>query len=616
MARSADKTGMMTNPSEEVPDAVSELEENAQSGLRRQLGMMMRALRGSTVAKTLVVMVIAIFVVIIVTSYGQIRLNRWNKPFYDALSRRDLRDFLAQLGVFFVIAGLLLILNVAQRWLVEMLKVKLREGLVQDLLRDWMLPRRAFWLANAGGPMGVNPDQRMHEDARKLCELSADLGTGLLQAGILFGIFAGVLWVLSNDFSFRIGDRDYAVPGFMVWAAILYAGAGSLLSYWVGRSLISRNAERYAREADLRFSLVRVNEHLDGISLAAGEEDERRRVELHLGNVLAATRRLVAGLTNLTWVTAGFGWITLVAPILVAAPLYFAGKISFGGLMMAAAAFTQAQSSLRWFVDNFSTIADWRATLHRVASFRYALTTTEVLHDFESRITYVEGAPGLMTIDDLDIVSPAGTDLLRERKVVVKAGDRVLIVGAPGTGKTLLFRALAGLWPWGAGTVTHPKDEQMLYLPRGTPYLPRGTLREVLAYPLEIDRFSEGAFTHALGRLGLQRLVPMLDVTRRWDRELSQDEQLGIAFARIVLQAPPWLLIDDMLGSLDDETLERVIDVFAHELEHTSVIHIGRAAQARDPLFSRVLHLVKAPPAAVPARGKPLPARGASAVDH
>ncbi|MGH8137053.1 MAG: ABC transporter ATP-binding protein/permease [Steroidobacteraceae bacterium] len=607
---------MMTNPSEEVPDAVSELEENAQSGLRRQLGMMMRALRGSTVAKTLVVMVIAIFVVIIVTSYGQIRLNRWNKPFYDALSRRDLRDFLAQLGVFFVIAGLLLILNVAQRWLVEMLKVKLREGLVQDLLRDWMLPRRAFWLANAGGPMGVNPDQRMHEDARKLCELSADLGTGLLQAGILFGIFAGVLWVLSNDFSFRIGDRDYAVPGFMVWAAILYAGAGSLLSYWVGRSLISRNAERYAREADLRFSLVRVNEHLDGISLAAGEEDERRRVELHLGNVLAATRRLVAGLTNLTWVTAGFGWITLVAPILVAAPLYFAGKISFGGLMMAAAAFTQAQSSLRWFVDNFSTIADWRATLHRVASFRYALTTTEVLHDFESRITYVEGAPGLMTIDDLDIVSPAGTDLLRERKVVVKAGERVLIVGAPGTGKTLLFRALAGLWPWGAGTVTHPKDEQMLYLPRGTPYLPRGTLREVLAYPLEIDRFSEGAFTHALGRLGLQRLVPMLDVTRRWDRELSQDEQLGIAFARIVLQAPPWLLIDDMLGSLDDETLERVIDVFAHELEHTSVIHIGRAAQARDPLFSRVLHLVKAPPAAVPARGKPLPARGASAVDH
>jgi len=213
------------------------------------------------------------------------------------------------LGVFLLIAGALLVLNVAQRWLVETLKFRLREGLVQDLVGHWMKPRRAFWLAHAG-PMGVNPDQRMHEDARKLCELSGDLGVGLLQASILFASFAGILWVLSSDFSFRIAGDDYAIPGFMLWAAILYAGVGSLLSYWVGGSLINRNAERYAREADLRFSLVRINEHLDGISLASGEADEKRRVELDLAAVLAATARLVAGLTNLTWITASFGWIT------------------------------------------------------------------------------------------------------------------------------------------------------------------------------------------------------------------------------------------------------------------------------------------------------------------
>jgi len=274
---------------------------------------------------------------------------------------------------------------------------------------------------------------------------------------------------------------------------------------------------------------------------------------------------------------------------------------------MAAAAFTQAQSSLRWFVDNFSTIADWRATLHRVASFRYALTTTEDLHDFESRITYLEGEPGTLTIDDLEIVSPAGSDMLRERKVAVKAGERVLIVGAPGTGKTLLFRALAGLWPWGSGQIIRPKDEQTLYLPSGTPYLPRGTLKEVLAYPLEVERFTQDAYAHALGRLGLERLVPLLGETRRWDRELGQDEQLGLAFARITLQRPPWLLIDDMLGSLDDQAMERIVEIFANELEHTSVIHIGRAAQARDPLFHRVLHLVKSPVPGAVASAQPGP---------
>src|SRR6185312_16419375 len=195
--------------------------EAAHSGLVPQLRMIVRALLASPVGKSLVALVAAIFGVIAATAYGQVRLNSWNQPFYDALSRRDFRDFLYQLLVFFVIACALLVLNVAQRWLVETLKVRLREGLVGDLIRDWMSPRRAFWLANAG-PMGVNPDQRMHEDARHLC-------------------------VLSRGFAITIGGRDVAVPGYMVWAAILYAGFGSLLSYWVGGSLIGRNAERYAR---------------------------------------------------------------------------------------------------------------------------------------------------------------------------------------------------------------------------------------------------------------------------------------------------------------------------------------------------------------------------------
>ena len=247
----------------------------------------------------------------------------------------------------------------------ETLKLRMREGLVEDLTEHWMTPRRAFWLAHTGS-IGVNPDQRMHEDASKLCELSSSLSVGLLRASIAFVSFAGVLWGLSSDFSIPIAGRDYAVPGYMVWAAILYAAAGSALSYFVGRNLIRRNAERYAREADLRYSLVRINEHLDGISLASGEADERRRVRIDLAAVVKAMRLLVRSHTNLTWVTASFGWITNVFPVLAAAPLYFTGKISFGGLIMAASAFTHVEVALRWYVDQFSTLADWRATLLRV----------------------------------------------------------------------------------------------------------------------------------------------------------------------------------------------------------------------------------------------------------
>src|SRR5690606_10467559 len=235
--------------------------------------------------------------------------------------------------------------------------------------------------------------------------------------------------------------------------------------------------------------------------------------------------------------------------------------------------------------------------LFRVATFWQAVLSTDVMRDIEGRIVYESGPPGRFTIENLEIASAESSDRLKERRGEVRAGERVLILGARGTDKTRLFRALAGLWPWGSGRVIRPQGEPIFYVPRGTPYMPHGTLREVLAYPARTEGFTDdAAFVHALRRMGLGRLVPILDdVTLRWDRELRHDEQLALAFARILLHAPPWVVIDDTFGSLDGETLERVIDVFANELEHTGVIHIG-SAEAQDPLFSRVVHLVKSAP--------------------
>ena len=582
-----------------------EAAEIADSRLVPQLRMMAAALWASPVRNILFLLSAALFLVIAATAYGQIRLNTWNQPFYDALSHRNLAQFEHQLGVFGVIAGILLVLNVAQRWLGETLKWRLRQGLVHDLIQNWLVPGRAFRLGNAGA-IGVNPDQRMHEDARHLTELTTDLGLGLLQSSILLASFVEVLWNLSNNFAFHLNGTELVIPGYMVWAAVLYSGSASLVSYWVGRSLIDRNEQRYAREADLRFSLVRVNEHIDAVALASGEADEARRIEVDLAAVLKATARLATGLTNLTWITSGYGWVTLVAPILVAAPLYFQGSLTFGGLMLASGAFIQVQSSLRWFVDNFSTIADWRATLLRVAVFRRAVIESDVMHDSKSRISFTAGKSDAFEFEALHIAAPAGCCMLKEQQVRIEAADRVLIAAETGTAKTVLFRALAGLWPWGSGKITRPADQEILYMPR-TPYMSPGTLREILAYPLPPGHFDASAFADTLALVGLERLTPHVDDQKRWEHELNDDEQQALAFARVVLHKPAWLLIDEVLDTLDEATLTRFGSIMKKDLAKTGMIYIGRT----DPqeLFPKVIHLIKDPDA----KDLPVPAAALAA---
>jgi putative ATP-binding cassette transporter len=268
--------------------------------------------------------------------------------------------------------------------------------------------------------------------------------------------------------------------------------------------------------------------------------------------------------------------------------------------MMAAGAFIQVQSSLRWFVDNFSTIADWRATLLRVASFRRALLNTDIVHGSERRIEFAEGPPGKFGIENLRIASPTGCTLLEDTHVELLAGERILITGEPGTGKTLLFRALAGLWPWGTGRIQRPKGEDAMYLPR-VPYLPPGTLREVLAYPSGVEKFADGAFAPALSRLDLARLVPMLDSTQHWERDLSDDEQHSLVFARALLHEPRWMIIDEVLDSLDDRARDWVIEMLTKDLRQTGIIYIGRIP-AHSQLFARTVRLMKDPGAQILAR--------------
>ncbi|MER9951694.1 ABC transporter ATP-binding protein/permease [Mesorhizobium sp. M0047] len=571
------------------------------SSLSDQVASIRRALTGSPVRKWLLWTAVGMMAVIIATSIGQVLLNRWNQPFYDALARRDMAAFLHQLLVFAAIAGGLLVLNIGQTWLNQMIRLKLREALTLDLIDQWTRPARAFRLANAGA-IGVNPDQRMQQDAAHLSDLSTDLGVGLLQSCILLVSFVGVLWELSSGFVFHIGGTALAIPGYMVWAAILYAGTASWLSWLVGRPLISLNSDRYTREAELRSSMVRINENVDAIALYHGEPDARRRLELDLGTVLGAMRRIYSAQINLAWVTDSYGWITVVAPILVASPVYFAGDISFGGLMMAVGAFNQVHSSLRWFINNIGSIADWRATLMRVADFRIALDEIDVLHDTERRIEFGDNANGNLTFEKLEVASPEGCTRLADQHVEVRPGERVMVIGEAGAGKTLFFRAIAGLWPWGSGRIGLPAAETLLFVPR-VPYFPTGTLREVLDHPNGPAPASDADISKVLAEVGLERLSSSLDRAGRWDHELGDDEQRSLAFARLALRQPKWVIIDEALDAFDGPSLRRVLAMLEKRLPGTAILNIGRGLH-NNQFFPRALTIVKdtGAPALKPAR--------------
>lgn len=571
------------------------------SSLRDQVATIRRALVGSPVRKWLLWTSVGILAVIVATSIGQVLLNRWNQPFYDALARRDMAAFLHQLLVFAAIAGGLLVLNIGQTWLNQMIRLKLREALTLDLIGEWMLPARAFRLTHAGA-IGVNPDQRIQQDVGHLSDLSTDLGVGLLQSFILLASFIGVLWTLSSGFVFHIGGHSLAIPGYMVWAAILYAGIASWLSWLVGRPLIRFNSERYSREAELRSSVVRVNDNVDAIALAHGEADAKRQLELDLGTVLGAMRRIYSAQINLSWVTDTYGWITVVAPILVASPVYFAGDISFGGLMMAVGAFNQVNASLRWFINNIGAIADWRATLMRVADFRIALGETDVLHDTESRIVFGENPDCKLTFEKLEVASPDGCTKLAEPHVEISAGERVMITGDPRAGKTLFFRALAGLWPWGSGRIGMPAKDVLFFVPR-TPYFPLGTLREVLNHTQGAAKVDDAEISAVLNEVGLERLSSLLDRSARWEHELSDDEQRLLAFARLVLRRPKWVIIDEAMDTFDGVTLRRVLSMLETRLAGATILNIGRG-QHNNQFFPRSLTIVKdaGRPALKPAR--------------
>ncbi|MDH3660091.1 MAG: ABC transporter ATP-binding protein/permease [Alphaproteobacteria bacterium] len=520
---------------------------------------------------------------------GQVRLNNWKGDFYNALEQANASAFITEIGVFILIVAVLLTLVVAETWIREMLEVRLREWLTHDLLDQWLSPKRAYLLGFAG-EIGDNPDQRMQADCQRLTEFGADLAIGLLRSTLLLLSFIGVLWGLSSQVVFSIdGAPGFTIPGYLVWCALAYALSGSWLTWLVGRPLIAINAERYAREADLRFGLVRISESAEGISLYRGEDDERRALNAPVTRVIDITRQLANGLARLTWITSGYGWLALIVPILVAAPGYFQGTLSFGGLMMVVGAFNHVQNALRWFVDNFPRIADWRATLLRVTAYRDSLQKLETMGEGAPRIERSECQDSALEMENLQVLLTNGRAVLDEDNVAVKPGEHLAIVGDPGSGKSSLFRALAGLWPWGTGKLRMPAQGGVLFLPQ-RPYLPLGSIRAAVTYPKPPDAFDDDRVKGVLERVQLDHLIPLLDEEERWDKSLSLDQQQRLVFARLLLHKPTYVVLDDVGAALAEEHRRLMYQLFKKELGASTVVNITRT-KPTDGFYHRTIRL-------------------------
>lgn len=342
----------------------------------KQVGILRRLLNSSDEFLKLAALSAGLMFILLATAYGQVTLNQWNVPFYNAIEQRDVPEFIRQLQIFVYIAAVLLILNVGQNWFQQTLSVMMRKAIVKNLIDCWLHGNKAAKLDKSDF-YAQNPDQRIHQDSRQLADSTTGLTIGFIQSTILLLSFIGILWNVSEGFVFHYNGSEFSLPGYMVWAAFLYVGLASMLSKLVGRGLVRLNAAREAQEAEFRTALVTIIS--ENHNYPSADESERKINFLRgkFQNLYLSIKKLILTETNLTWISSGFGWMAIVVPILAAAPIYFSGGLNFGGLMMTVGAFNQVYTALRWYVNNYQAIAEWRAHLMRITGFHTLLLTDE-----------------------------------------------------------------------------------------------------------------------------------------------------------------------------------------------------------------------------------------------
>lgn len=513
--------------------------------------------------------------VIVVLNLGSVGLsvwfNQWYNDFYNSLQEKDFAAFQTLLLHFAGVAAAFIVVAVYRQYLQSLLQLRWRRWMTEHWVSDW-LDRKHYYHMQMFSLGTDNPDQRLSEDLRLFPTYTLTLLLGLMNSIVTLASFLGILWTLSGEFSFALGGTDYSIPGYMVWVAIVYAAGGTWLTHRIGRPLIRLHFDKQRVEADFRFHLVRVREHAEGIAFQHGETVERTGLIGRFAHVFATYFDIMLKNKQLTWFTAGYTQLAVIFPFVVAAPRYFSGAIQLGGLMQTVSAFGQVQEALSYIINSYTDIAEWRAVINRLTGFRLGLEDARRLAA-QQQIAVETAADGLH-IDGLDLALPDGLPLMHVDGLSLTPADSLLVKGRSGKGKTTLLRAIAGLWPFGRGTVRRPDDRDSLFLPQ-RPYLPHGSLRAALAYPHDPVQFSDADFRAALQQLDLAKLADRLDEEAVWDQQLSGGEQQRVQLARALLMKPHWLYLDEATSALDDVTEQKTLAALKAALPHTAILSIG-----------------------------------------
>lgn len=496
-------------------------------------------------------LLLAIVLLNLGTVYMAVQFNDWYRVFYDALEKRDQTVFWQQMGRFSYLAFGAIIIAVYKFYLTQLLQMRWRAWMTRDYLRRW-LSHQAFYkmeLARYSAAIDINaspdnPDQRIQEDVHSFTTSTISLTMGVLNAVVTLVSFVGILWTLSGPFGFTLGGSSYSIPGYMVWAAVAYCLVGSVLAHYIGRPLIKLNFMQQRYEANLRHHLVRVREYSEPIALDHGEAVERGQLDGRFSTVLANYLNLIRANKKLIWFQSFFGQAAVIFPFFVAAPRFFSGAIQLGQLIQISSAFGKVQDSLSWFVDNYDTLASWRATTDRLTSFEDSMIAQT--KDNEALVTTPSTE---LEATGLNLTLPTGAALLADMSLKAHPGDHILLKGPSGSGKSTLFRAFAGIWPFANGNIAKPANA--MFIPQ-RPYFPNGSLRDALAYPEPAAAYSDEALKQALEEALLPDLAARLDEEDAWSQKLSGGEQQRLAIARVLLKKPSWIFADEATSALDE----------------------------------------------------------------